>query len=40
MPRDRIPTYLPDRFLTGIDLFVLTEAESDSLTKSHPAQSL
>ncbi|MCH7934958.1 MAG: hypothetical protein IIC36_13280 [Gemmatimonadetes bacterium] len=35
-PRDHIPTYLPDRFLTGIDLLVLTEAEIDSLAVRSP----
>jgi len=36
-PLDRIPDYLPDDFPTGIDLFVLTEAEIDSLAVRSPA---
>ena len=34
---DRIPDYLPDDFPTGIDLFVHTEAEIDSLAVRSPA---
>lgn len=36
-PRHRIPDYLPDRFSTGVDLVVFTEAEFARLQDWSPA---
>ena len=34
--RDRIPDFLPERFPTGVDLIVLTEAEMEQLASDAP----
>jgi len=35
--RDRVPDFLPERFPVGIDLFIYTPAELDTLRTEHSA---